>query len=158
MGQHGWGTTNDNGEWLIYFCHLNNFVIGGTLFAHKEIHKLTWISPNQRVKIQIDHILIRKGTDVDSNHHLFVAHIKMKLKRTETLIRLLIQFNVSKLKNACIRQQSCNRFAALDGIRGNRHRRKQQTSGAELEGCCTHRARHWHWPNACFKAVGPPVF
>ena len=32
---------------LIEFCGINNFVI---LFAYKEIHKLTWISPNQRDK------------------------------------------------------------------------------------------------------------
>ena len=36
---------------LIDFCGINNFVI---LFAHKEIHKLTWISPNQRAKKQIE--------------------------------------------------------------------------------------------------------
>jgi len=41
MGQHGCRTIYDNGEWLIDFCGLNSLVIGGTLFAHKEIHKLT---------------------------------------------------------------------------------------------------------------------
>ena len=40
--------------------------------------------------------------DVGSNHHLVVAHIKLKLKRTVTPIRLLKWFNVSKLKDAGI--------------------------------------------------------
>ena len=53
------------------------------------------ISPNQRDKKQIDHLLIsgkwrrslqdvrfRRGADVGSNHHLVVAHIKLKLNRT----------------------------------------------------------------------------
>ena len=69
---------------LIKFYGINNFVI---LFAHKEIHKLTWISPNQRDKKQIDHLFItgkwwqslqdvhfRRGVDVGSNHHLVVTH------------------------------------------------------------------------------------
>ena len=96
-----------------YSTDTNNFVI---LFAHKQIHKLTWISPNQRDKKQIDPLLIsgkwrrslqdvcyRSGVDVGSNHHLVVAHIKLKLKRTVTPIRLLKWFNVSKLKDAGIR-------------------------------------------------------
>ena len=93
------------GERLIYFCGLNNFVIGGNLFAHKVLHKLTWISSNQRDKNQIiDHLLIsgkwrrplqdvraRRGVDVGSDHHLVVEHIKLELKRTGTPIRLLIR-------------------------------------------------------------------
>ena len=98
---------------LIDFCGINNFVL---LFAHKEIHKLTWISPNQRDNKQIDHLLIsgkwrrslqdvrfRRGADVGSDHHLVVAHIRLKLKRTVTPIRLLKWFDVSKLKYAGIR-------------------------------------------------------
>ena len=63
---------------LIDFCGISNFVI---LFAHKEIHKLSWISPNQRGKKQIDHLLIsgkwrrslqdvrfRSGVDVGCAH------------------------------------------------------------------------------------------
>ena len=98
---------------LIDFFGINNFVI---LFAHKETHKLTWISTNQRDKKQIDHLLIsgrwrrslqdvrfRRGADVGSNHHLVVAHIKLKLNRTVTPTRLLKWFDVSKLKDAGIR-------------------------------------------------------
>ena len=98
---------------LIEFSAINNFVI---LFSHKEIHKLTWISPNQRDKKQIYHLLItgkwrrslqnvrfRRGADVGSDHHLVVKHIKLKLKRTVTPIRLLKWFDVSKLKYAGIR-------------------------------------------------------
>ena len=95
---------------LIDFFGITNIII---LFAHKETHKLTWISPNQRDKKQIDHLLIsgkwrkslqdvrfRRGTYVGSNHHLVVKHIKLKLKRTVTPIRLLKWFDVSKLKDA----------------------------------------------------------
>ena len=115
MGQRGCGTINDNGERLTDFNGLNNFVIGGTLFAHTKIHKPTWISSNERDMNQIDHLLIsgnwrrslqdvrvRRGAYVGSDHHLIVAHIKLKLKRPGTSIRLLTRFDVSKLKDAGI--------------------------------------------------------
>jgi hypothetical protein len=58
MGKYGCGNINDNGERLVDLCGTNNLVIGGTFFPHREIHKLTWISPNGRDKNQIDHIII----------------------------------------------------------------------------------------------------
>ena len=70
---------------LIDFFGINNFVI---LLAHKETHKLTWISPNQRDKKQIDHLLIsgkwrrslqdvrfRRGADVGSNQTCKQIHV-----------------------------------------------------------------------------------
>ena len=41
MGKHGYSTRNENGERLIDFCSMNNLVMGGTLFPHQDIHKLT---------------------------------------------------------------------------------------------------------------------
>ena len=46
MGKHGVGVRNDNGSRLVDFCDYNNLVITGTCFPHKEIHKLTWRSPD----------------------------------------------------------------------------------------------------------------
>ena len=94
MGQQGCGVKNNNGERLIDFCELNDLVVGGTLFPHKVIHKLTWFSPNHRDKNQIDHLLIngkrcrslkdvrvRRGDDVGSDHYLVVPNIKLKFQK-----------------------------------------------------------------------------
>ena len=48
MGSEGCGNMNDNGERLLDCCLTNDLVIGGTLFPHPDIHKLTWCSPNSR--------------------------------------------------------------------------------------------------------------
>ena len=57
-----------------------------------------------------------------SDHHL--VHIKLKLKRTETPIKLLKCFDVSKLKDVGLRRQR----------RGKTHRRRKQQTHVELEG------------------------
>ena len=57
MGGHGSGIIDENGERLVEFCTTNNLVIGGTLFPHREIHKVTWCSLNGRDRNQIDHLL-----------------------------------------------------------------------------------------------------
>ena len=46
MGKEGVCTMNENGELYADFCGNNDFVIGGTIFQHKRIHKTTWISPD----------------------------------------------------------------------------------------------------------------
>jgi len=92
MGKEGCGSMNNNGGYL-KFCMTYNLVVGGTLFPHHEIHKCTWCSPNGRDKDQIDHLVIngtwrrslqdvrvRRGADVDSDHHLVTANLKLKLK------------------------------------------------------------------------------
>ena len=88
MGKHGTGIINSNGERLIDFCEMNNLVITGTIFPHKDIHKNTWTSPDGKTHNQIDHILVnqqfrrsildtrvRRGADVASDHHLVQTRV-----------------------------------------------------------------------------------
>ena len=58
MGREGCRTMNDNGERLMDMCTTYDFVIGRMLIPHRDVHKLTWYSPNGRDKNQIDHLMI----------------------------------------------------------------------------------------------------
>ena len=130
MGKHGVGNRSDNGDRLVEYCAMNNLVIGGTLFPHRDIHKLTWNSPNGRDKNQIDHLLInsmwrrslldvkvRRGADVGSDHHLVTAHIKLKLRKTFVKTNIQKRFDTHQLRDD--RKRSAfvidlrNRFQAL---------------------------------------------
>lgn len=47
MGTYGLGTMTKNGEMFAGF-------ISGTIFAHRNIHKVTWVFPNNHTQTQID--------------------------------------------------------------------------------------------------------
>ena len=50
MRRHGYGNLNDNGERLVELGCMNGLVISGTLSPHKNIHKISWNSPNRHNK------------------------------------------------------------------------------------------------------------
>ena len=103
MGKEGLGKMNENGLLFADFCTLNELIIGGTLFPHKPTHKATWISPDLQTEDQIDHITITKkwrrvlldvrvkrGADINSDHHLLVGEFRMKLaakKKTDNKVQ-----------------------------------------------------------------------
>ena len=73
----------DNGERLFDFGSANELVISGTMLPHKELHKLTWRTPDGRTVNQIDQVLmngrmrklildtrVMRGADVYSDHYL----------------------------------------------------------------------------------------
>ncbi|XP_013175481.1 PREDICTED: uncharacterized protein LOC106123612 [Papilio xuthus] len=84
--------TNDNGMRLITFAVSLNLVIGSTCFPHKDIHKMTWCSPDGKTFNQIDHVLLdsrhysnlldvrtHRGANIDSDHFLVVAKIRARI-------------------------------------------------------------------------------
>ena len=120
MGKFGIGVIymNDNGERLCDFCSANGFIITGTIFPHKNIHKLTWRSPDGRTVHQIDHVLVNgnmrtsildmrvmRGADVYSDHYLVKTRIHLKLARAEGRKNIRERFDESKLQIELIRRR-----------------------------------------------------
>jgi hypothetical protein len=92
MGKQGVGTRSDNGERFVELCNHHDMVIGGTLFDHKDIHKVTWYSNDGRTRNQIDHIAIShkwkrslldarvfRGAELHTDHKLLIGTIQLKL-------------------------------------------------------------------------------
>ena len=92
MSRQGLANRNGNGDIFIDLCANYDLIIGGSLFPHTDIHKATWVEPNQRNVNQFGHMAISKkwwrslldvrsyrGADVGTDHHLVVAQLKLKL-------------------------------------------------------------------------------
>ncbi|VDP19648.1 unnamed protein product [Schistosoma margrebowiei] len=134
MGRHGLCESNKNEERFANLCAFNKLVIGGTVFPHKRIHKTTWISPDHTTENQINHVCInkkfrrttanvrtRRGADINSDHHLVVANLKLKLKKNWKTGQTTIQmFNTSFLRDTNklneFKIALNNRFQALQDL------------------------------------------
>ena len=136
MGRHGLGTRNENGEMFTDFCANNGLIIGGSMFEHKDIHKATWMSPDQATHNQIDHVCINKkfrrslqdvrvyrSADIASDHHLLMAQVRLRLKKQRPCQHHRTRYNVSFLKEENIKQEFklelTNRFKALEDLEEN---------------------------------------
>ena len=61
IGPHGSAqTTNDNGDRMKMMCSSNDLYVGNTLFKHKKIHKMTWISPDGNTQNNTDYVCISR--------------------------------------------------------------------------------------------------
>ena len=86
------GERTDNGARFVSSCEVSNMAIVSTMFSHKDIHKVTWNSPDRVTKNQIDHIAINsrfrrsvtdvrvyREADVNSDHNLLIGSVELKL-------------------------------------------------------------------------------
>jgi len=135
IGTHGIGQLNQNGERLLELCQVSDLCISNTTFQHKDIHKVTWNSPDDRTKNQIDHICINnkyrsfiqdvrayRGADIGSDHNLCIAKLKAKLKCRKTN-KIAQKINSQRLRNVDMRQKFGialqNRFQPLENLPGD---------------------------------------
>jgi len=81
---------------LIELWRKHGFVIGGTVFPHKEWHKVTWISPDRDKQVgnQTDHVCIsqnwrkslldiwnKRGADIGSDHNMIMGILRIKAQK-----------------------------------------------------------------------------
>ena len=91
VGKFGLGRRNENGERLASFCKLNELTLTNTCLKHQKRNRYTWLSPDVNTRNQIDYIAIVKrwfssildaksypGADVDSDHNLVIAKMRLK--------------------------------------------------------------------------------
>ena len=87
-------STDEAGQRLIEVCQENALVIANTLFQQHKRRFYTWTSPDGQHQNQIDYVLCsqrwrnsiqsakrRPGADCGSDHELFIATFRLKLKK-----------------------------------------------------------------------------
>ena len=117
MGKHGVGDLTNNEERVINHCEESNLIICST-FTHKNIHKLTWTSPDGRTKSQTDHNIINskwrgslqdvqvmRNADVGSHHNLLMAKMTLKLRNAKIGIPRNQQPDISMLNDTLIMEK-----------------------------------------------------
>ena len=121
------GVQTEAGQRLTEFCQENTLVIANTLFQqHKKI-LYTWTSPGGQHRNQIDYILCsqrwrssiqsaktRQGDDCGSDHELFIAKFRLKLKKVGKTTRPF-RYDLNKIPNDYT-VEVANRFKGLDLI------------------------------------------
>ena len=92
MGRHGIGNRTENVELFSELCARYDLITGGTVFPHKTCHKVSWVSPDNIMENEIDHVAIsernrrslldvrnKRGAEIDSDHHHMIANFRFKI-------------------------------------------------------------------------------
>ena len=93
-GKFGLAVWNEAGQRLIEYCQENTLVIENTLFQQHRRTLYTWTSPDgqywnqiayilcsQRMRSSIQSAKTRLGADCGSDHELFIAKFRHKLRK-----------------------------------------------------------------------------
>jgi hypothetical protein len=119
---------NGNRYKLVQFAAATDMIIARTIFTHKNIHKVTWRSPDGVTMNQIDHIPIQKkhssnlryvrckrGVNVDSDHHLVMAKIQARISMNKIHRGQRVQkYNVQSVENEEVQRAFRNKITELN--------------------------------------------
>jgi hypothetical protein len=107
--------SNNNRMRLISFAASVGMVVGSTMFPHKNIHKVTWKSPDGNTTNQTDHKLIDihhksnlqdtqgyRGANMDSDHFLIIAKLRNRINKYYKKQRGNVQnrYDIEKLQDS----------------------------------------------------------
>jgi len=126
-GKFGHGVQNEAGQRLIEFCQENALVITNTLFQQHKRRLYTWTSLDGQHQNQTDYILCsqrwrssiqsaktRPGADCGSDHELFIAKFRLKLKKVGETTRPL-RYDLNQISDNYTVEVR-NRFKGLELI------------------------------------------
>ena len=126
-GKFGHEVQNELGRRLTEFCQHNALVIANTLFQQHKRLLYTWTSPDNQYQSQIDYILCswrwrssiqsgktRTEADCGSDHELFIAKFRLKLKKVGKTTRPF-KYDLNQIPYDYT-VEVANRFKTLDLI------------------------------------------
>ena len=114
-----WIWKNDeNRERLAAFCGNSNLVIGGSIFKHRDIHKITSTSQMQEIGIKstISSLMAdtgvcwwipkqwELGADANSDYHMVMGKVRLKLCSTKGKRLERTTFNIKRLRDPCVKE------------------------------------------------------
>jgi hypothetical protein len=95
---HSLHNERNNGNRKVNFALGTDSDVMGTWYQHKDIHDFTWRSPDSKICNPLDHILVDRrictnigdvrsvrGAEIESDHFLLRAKIRLKIMRSEKL-------------------------------------------------------------------------
>ncbi|GFR71873.1 craniofacial development protein 2-like [Elysia marginata] len=129
IGPFGLGIRNERGDMLATFCQTNNLTIANTLFEQPKRRRYTWISPDHKIRNQIDYIMVDKGqvsavlrsktlpgAYCDTDHMLVITILRLKQTRYPR-VKQAVRFDTDKLSDPettqIIKVELSNRFDDL---------------------------------------------
>lgn len=112
IGKHSLhNVTNDNGSRLVDLASSNAMVVSSTMFPHKDIHKMTWHSPDGVTNNQIDHVLIERrgatsildvrtmrGACCGSDHYLVKVKYRARITTKQRRRQRQPKYDIDKLR------------------------------------------------------------
>jgi exonuclease III len=109
-GKYSIGKGNDSGEKLLQFSAINSLAIMNTVYKHKHKKLVTWISPDGRIRNQIDYIIMQQkhkrhmkncrvynSADIGSDHALLMSTCVFKIPKRTSATALAPKFDTEKL-------------------------------------------------------------
>jgi len=108
------------------FALARDFSVTRTWYQHKDIHKVTWLSPDNKICNQINHILVdrrqrtnvwdvrnMRSAEIESYHYLVRAKIRLKMKRSEKTTKSDIKkWDIDKLSQKDIKEEFIKQITA----------------------------------------------
>ena len=133
VGPHGFGTRNENSQFLLDFAKSRGLWIGGSWFQRSISRRLSWYSNTGLVKKEIDHVLVstrwrlmqncrvyRSAEFFNTDHRLVIATLRLRFRCRRARGQGPPVLDLERLRNQACKSAFAveieNRFDALQSL------------------------------------------